>query len=90
MHRIISPERSCWFWDGEAGVRAVLLAPVAHLCCSLVGEGEGEDVFRFYAGLYEVYYFLGDDSCFAGTGAGEDELDAGAGDGFGPGGVEGH
>ncbi len=34
--------------------------------------------------------FLGDDSRFAGTGAGEDELDAAGGDGAVLGGGEGH
>ena len=34
--------------------------------------------------------FLGDDPRFAGTGAGEDELDAAGGDGFLLGGGEGH
>ena len=42
-----------------------------------VGEGEGEDVLRFYSLLDEVEDLFGDDSRFTGTGAGEDELNTG-------------
>lgn len=54
-----------------------------------VKECEGKYVLRFYALLDEVEDFFSDYPCFAGTGAGQDELDAGAGDSFGLGGGKG-
>jgi len=77
--------------DREAGVGALCFDAVAHLGCGFVGEGECQDVFRFCSLVYQVQDFFCYHSCFAGTGAGEVELEAFAGvDGFGLRGVEGH
>ena len=77
--------------DSEAGVGAYVFYSPAHLCGGFVGEGEGQDVFRFYALVCQVQDFFCYYSCFAGTGAGEDEMEAFAGvDGFGLRGVEGY
>jgi hypothetical protein len=48
-----------------------------------VGEGQGEDVFRFYAFLDKVEDLLGDYSCLTGAGTGKDQFNASTGDGFG-------
>ena len=58
--------------DGEIARVCLLLQPFEHFVSGFVGEGEGEDVLRFYALLDEVEDFFGDYSGFAGTGTGED------------------
>jgi len=76
--------------DREAGVGSYVFSSLAHLCGGFVGEGEGQDVFRFYALVCQVQDFFCYYSCFAGTGAGEDELEAGGFHCGFLGGVEGH
>jgi len=76
--------------DLKVEVRPRLLDPVAHLRCSFLGEGEGQYLSRLYSLVEEVEDLLGDYPGFAGTGAGEDELEAAGGDGFGLLGIEGH
>ena len=76
--------------DLKVEVWPFLFDPVAHLGCGLVGEGEGQDMVWRDALVNEMEDLLRDDSCFAGAGAGEDELEAaGFYCGF-LGGVEGH
>jgi len=76
--------------DGEIEMRAVLLNAILHLGCGFIGEGERQDLARRDPFIEEVDDLFGDYSCFTGTGAGKDELDAGGGDGLGLGAVEGH
>jgi len=74
----------------EAEVGALLPDTVAQPRGGLFGEGEGQDLSRGYALVEEPEYFFGYDPGFAGTRAGEDELEAAGGNGFFLGGVEGH
>ena len=71
-------------------IGSLLFDSLAHLGGGFFGEGEGQDLFRGGAVVYEMEDFFCYDSRFAGTGASEDELEAaGFYCGF-LGGVEGH
>ena len=74
----------------EVKVRSLLFDSLIHLRCGFLGEGERQDLVWLYALIDEVEDLFGDDARFAGTGACEDELEAGSGNGFVLRGVEGH
>jgi hypothetical protein len=70
-------------------VRLFLFDPVAHLGRGLVGEGEGQDLVCWYSLVCQMEVFFCYDSRFAGTWAGEDELEAVGCDGGLLGGIKG-
>ena len=83
---------------GKAAVQSIceiacvclLIQSFKYLVSGFVGEGEGEDIFWFYSLLDTVEDLCCYYSCFTGSGTGEDQLYAGAGNGFVPGRGEGH
>jgi len=67
-----------------------LFDSVAHLGGGFFGERKCQDLLWFYFVVYEMKDFFCYDSRFAGTGAGEDELEAANNYRGFLGGIEGH